>query len=88
MSYFKRRDAFYVVMVLIAAVAYFVFDIDTSSFGLTTQMGIFGCGMSLYLAFVQIPTIVDELEKQRKINEKLNDKLNDLKDRIKYSDHK
>lgn len=88
MSYFKRRDAFYAVMVVIAAVAYFVFDIDTSSFGWPTQMAIFGCGMSLYLAFVQIPTIGDELEKQREINEKLNDKINDLKDQLRYSGNK
>ncbi|WP_391487157.1 hypothetical protein [Leclercia tamurae] len=88
MSYIKRRDAFFVVMVVIGAVAYFSFDIDTSSLGWPLQMGIFGCGMSLYLAFVQIPTIGDELEKQREINEKLNDKINDLKDQLRYSGNK
>lgn len=84
MSYFKRRDAFYAIMVVIAAVAYFVFDIDTSSFSWPLQMGIFGCGMSLYLAFVQIPTIGDELQKQRVINEKLNEKIIELNDKLKY----
>ncbi|WP_410795355.1 hypothetical protein [Klebsiella aerogenes] len=84
MSYIKRRDAFFVTIVSIGAIAYFFFDIDTSSFGWTTQMGIFGCLMSLYLSFVQLPAIASELDKQRAINERLNDQLIDIKDKIKY----
>ena len=40
MSYIKRRDAFFVAMVVVGAIAYFVFDIDTSSFWWPIQMGI------------------------------------------------
>jgi len=75
-------------MVAIGSIAYFFFDIDTSSLGWPLQLGVFGFFMSLYLAFVQIPTIGEELEKQRDINDKLNDKINDLKDQIKYPGNK
>lgn len=84
MSYNKRRDLFIVVVGVVSAVAYYFYDIDTSLLSWPISFGIFGCVMSLYLALVEIPSIGDELAKQRDINEKFNEQLIELRDKIKY----
>ncbi len=84
MSYLKRRDWFVVGVVLVCAVAHYFYDVDASSFSWPAALGLLGCIVSLYLAFVQIPGIGEELAKQREVNEKLSDQLIDLKEKIRY----
>lgn len=84
MSYLKRRDWFYGALIAIGLIAYFVYDIDIQSYSWPIKLGIAGSIMSLYLLFVQIPSIGDELTKQYKINERLNDKIIELNEKIKY----
>lgn len=84
MSYFKRRDRFYIALVVIGLIFYFVLDVNFYSWGWPAKFGLFGGVLSLYLTLVQMPGINDELIKQKDINERLNEQIKDLKDKIRY----
>ncbi|MHD0451574.1 hypothetical protein ACY2EW_08845 [Serratia nevei] len=82
MSYFKRRDWFFVSLAVIGLSLYFIFDVDFYAYSWPIKLGIIGLIISLYINVVEMPGVFGELAKQREINEKLNDKINDLQDRI------
>lgn len=84
MSYFKRRDLFFVALAASLIVLYFIFGVSIYSVGWATKIGIVALTMVLYQSIVQLPSIGDELEKQKEINEKLNEKLIELRDKVKY----
>ncbi|MEG7606733.1 hypothetical protein [Citrobacter braakii] len=88
MSYFKRRDWFYGVLAASLLSLYFIFDVSIYSLEWSEKAGFIALITCMYMLFVQLPTIGDELVKQREINEKLNEKINDLKDQLRYSGNK
>ncbi|HGM6831959.1 TPA: hypothetical protein ACKQCE_000493 [Serratia marcescens] len=88
MTYFKRRDCFFVSLAVIGLSLYFIFDVDFYAYSWPIKLGIIGLIISLYINIVEIPGVFGELAKQREINDKLNDKINDLQDRFIDSSRK
>lgn len=82
MNYFTRQNWFYGALVVSLLTIHHIFDIDLDSVVWGSKAGFLALAIVLYQGVVLIPTIFDELQKQREINGKLNVKLVELKDKI------